>query len=151
MADYLNVIYDKKIRPINTYPGKLIDYLINRYKLEKGLKLLEPGLGRGEFLMEFKKRGMECYGVDISSFAGSNLKDINIQTGVDFDKDKLPYEDNFFDIIYSKSLMEHLSNPENFQEITGFFGEICSGNVCHSGYYKSGIPNVNLWPFLENQ
>ncbi len=114
MADYLNVVCDKKIRPINTYPGKLIDYLINRYKLEKGLKLLEPGLGRGEFLLEFKKRGMECYGVDISSFAGSNLKDINIQTGVDFDKDKLPYEDNFFDIIYSKSLMEHISNPENF-------------------------------------
>ena len=58
---------------------------------------------------------MECYGIYISSFAGSNLKGINIKTG-DFDKDKLPYEDNFFDIIYSKSLMEHLSNPENFLE-----------------------------------
>ena len=56
MADYLNVVYDKKIRPINKYPGKLIDYLINRYKLKKGLKLLEPGLGRGEFLLEFKKK-----------------------------------------------------------------------------------------------
>jgi ubiquinone/menaquinone biosynthesis C-methylase UbiE len=114
MADYLNVVYDKKIKPITKYPGKLIDYLINRYNLKNGSKLLEPGFGRGEFLLEFKKKGMKCYGVDISSFAGSNLKGINIKTGVDFDKDKLPYEDNFFDIIYSKSLMEHLSNPENF-------------------------------------
>ena len=64
--------------------------------------------------MEFKKRGMECYGIDISSFAGKDLNLIEVETGIDFNKDILPYKDNFFDIIYSKSLMEHLEKPEHF-------------------------------------
>ncbi|MAC42123.1 MAG: methyltransferase [Pelagibacterales bacterium] len=114
MADYLNIIYNKNTRPINEYPGKLINHLINKYQLKKGSKLLEPGVGRGEFLMEFQKRGIECYGVDISSFAGMDFKNIEVKTGIDIDNDVLPYQDNFFDIIYSKSFMEHLVNPEHF-------------------------------------
>ena len=74
-------------------------------------------------MLEFKKRGMECYEVDISSFAGSNLKGINIKTGVDFDKDKLPYEDNF-DIIYSKSLMEHYQILKLFRGGSDFLNQV---------------------------
>ena len=32
----------------------------------------------------------------------------------DIDKDKLPFENNFFDAIYSKSLIEHINNHQLF-------------------------------------
>lgn len=114
MSNYLDVIYNKEERPLNSYPSKLIDYLIKNYDLKIGAKLLEPGVGRGEFLNEFKKRGFDCYGCDLSHQAGIEAEEIEIKTGINFNKDKLPYTDNYFDIIYTKSLMEHLENPEYF-------------------------------------
>ena len=32
----------------------------------------------------------------------------------DISKERLPFEDNFFDAIYTKSLIEHISNHEFF-------------------------------------
>lgn len=114
MADYLKVIYDTKSHPKTTYPQKLISHLFNSFNMSKGEKLLEPGCGRGEFLAEFKKLGLECHGLDLSKEAGSMCKDISIKTGINLEKDKWPYPDNYFDVIYNKSLLEHMWNPDKF-------------------------------------
>lgn len=37
-----------------------------------------------------------------------------IKKKIDLENDKWPYPDNYFDIIYNKSLMEHLRNPDKF-------------------------------------
>lgn len=114
MADYLKVIYDTKSHPKTTYPQKLISYLFNSFNMSKGEKLLEPGCGRGEFLAEFKKLGLECHGLDLSKEAGSMCKDISIKTDINLEEDKWPYPDNYFDVIYNKSLLEHMWNPDKF-------------------------------------
>jgi SAM-dependent methyltransferase len=113
MADYLNVVYDEKSHPKNSYPDKLVGYLFKTYGLCAGQRILEPGCGRGEFLDSFRKLGMECHGIDLSPQAGSLLEDIKVKQA-DLEKDRLPYEDNFFDVVYNKSLMEHLWNPDEF-------------------------------------
>jgi len=64
MADYLNIIYDQKSHPKTSYPEKLVKYLFNSFKMEKGQIFLEPGCGRGEFLNEFNKLGLKCHGID---------------------------------------------------------------------------------------
>ena len=109
--NYLETIYSKESRPLTNYPKKLINYLIRRLDLEKDQKILELGCGRGEFLNEFKLGGLDAYGVDISDYCKKFFPSLNFKQ-VDLAKEKLPYEDNFFDVIFSKSLIEHFYYPE---------------------------------------
>jgi SAM-dependent methyltransferase len=41
-------------------------------------------------------------------------KKVDVIKGFDLENDKWPYPDNFFDIIYNKSLLEHLNKPDKF-------------------------------------
>ena len=53
----VSTIYDIKKKPLTTdYPKNLIDYLCKRFDISEKQKLLEPGLGRGEFLYQFSKK-----------------------------------------------------------------------------------------------
>ena len=113
MADYLEIIYDEKSHPLNTYPSKLIKYLFGSYGMSKGQKILEPGCGRGEFLDAYRRLGLECYGLDLSPSAGGFLEGIEVKQA-NIEKEALPYDDNYFDIVYSKSLMEHLHHPDKY-------------------------------------
>ena len=115
--DYARVVYNKKDRPITSYPSKLIKYLIQKFKLEKESKLLELGPGRGEFLNEFHKNGFQVFAVDISDYVlelcpNAKFKKANLEN------EKIPFEDNYFDIVYTKSFVEHFYHPEKiFEEI----------------------------------
>jgi SAM-dependent methyltransferase len=113
MADYLDIIYDEKSHPLNTYPSKLIKYLFDQYGMRKGQKILEPGCGRGEFLDAYRRLGLKCYGLDLSPCAGGFLEGIEVKQA-NIENEPLPYQDNYFDIIYSKSLMEHLHHPDKY-------------------------------------
>lgn len=107
---YLKIVYSRKREPKTDYPSELIGYLIKRFRLKKGDKLLELGAGNGDFLEEYYKRGLKCYGVDkeISPLVGKQFK----IKKVDITKGKLPYPDNFFDIVYHKSVLEHFYRDE---------------------------------------
>lgn len=114
MKDYVDVVYNDKNRPISSYPDKLAKYLFDKYNFKKGQTIIEPGCGRGEFLYGFHKLGLLCTGIDLSLKGSSITKEINFIGGVNVEKDKWPFQDNSVDIIYSKSLIEHLYNPELF-------------------------------------
>lgn len=113
MSDYLNIVYDEKSRPYTNYPEKLMYYLFNAFEMKDGMKLLEPGCGRGEHLRLFKELGLDVYGLDLSPEAPSLAKDLNISV-CDLELESLPYPDNHFDVIYSKSFLEHLREPSTF-------------------------------------
>jgi SAM-dependent methyltransferase len=114
VADYLKVVYDTKSHPQTSYPGKLCSFLFHTFQMKKGQTFLETGCGRGEFLEEFKKLGLECKGIDLSEYSGSMCPDVEVKKKVDLENDIWPFPDNYFDIIYNKSLMEHLRNPDKF-------------------------------------
>ena len=108
---YLEIVYSEKNVPFSIYPQKLIRHLCERFKLKQDQKLLELGCGRGEFLNEFKKNKLDVYGVDISDYCTTLYPDLKCSI-VNLEKDNLPFEDDYFDIIYSKSFIEHVYNPE---------------------------------------
>lgn len=110
-SNYLETIYNENSAPFTDYPKKLISYLFNRFKMNKNQKLLELGCGRGEFLNEFVKCGLEVHGVDISEYSRKFFSELNFKK-VDIQNEKLPYQDNYFDFIYSKSFIEHFYYPE---------------------------------------
>ena len=113
MPDYLEVVYSSENTPKTDYPDKLATYLFKNFEMEIGQKLLEPGCGRGEFLNGFRKMGLDVYGCDLSHQAGEDVKGVEISQ-VDIENNTLPYNDDYFDVVYSKSLLEHLWKPEHY-------------------------------------
>tara|TARA_B100000780_G_scaffold277416_1_gene248081 strand:+ start:1234 stop:1941 length:708 start_codon:yes stop_codon:yes gene_type:complete len=109
--DYINVIYDEKNKPLTEYPYKLTNYLFNKYEITKGAKLLDVGCGRGEFLNGFIDMGVSGYGVDQTDAAKSYCPDAEISQA-DIENYGLPYLDDTFDVIFSKSVVEHFHNPD---------------------------------------
>ena len=108
---YIDVVYGSNKKPFTAYPEKLIKLLKKKYSLEKKSKILEMGCGRGEFLNEFTKLGMNGFGIDLSNFAKDYCDNAEIKV-VDISKDPVPYPDNSFDIVFSKSFIEHFYYPE---------------------------------------
>ena len=113
MKNYLSTFYDFKKKPISNYQDKFVDYNINRFNLSNK-KLLEIGCGRGDFINKFSQKNIECYATDILQEA-KNLLDKSVKFRQnDIGKEKLPFDDNFFDAIYTKSLVEHIDNHSFF-------------------------------------
>ncbi len=113
MADYLKVVYDEAKCPYTDYPGKLCAYLFQSFNMRAGMKLLEPGCGRGEFLQHYKELGLDVYGIDISPDAPSYQRDIPVCV-CDVENENIPFPDDMFNVIYSKSFLEHLRYPERY-------------------------------------
>ncbi|HEY9584309.1 MAG TPA: DUF4910 domain-containing protein [Candidatus Paceibacterota bacterium] len=63
-------------------------------------KLLDLGCGDGSFVKYCKSRGIEATGIDINN-------------GVNFERDRLPYKDNSFDIVFMYAVIEHITDPSN--------------------------------------
>ena len=113
MSDYLQVVYNRELRPYTEYPQKLIQHLFNAFQMEEGMKILEPGCGRGEHLRIFQDLGLKVYGLDLSPEAPKLAGNLNISV-CNLESEKLPFPDNFFDVVYSKSFLEHLKEPHIF-------------------------------------
>lgn len=110
---YLRVIYSEKRRPYTSYPSKLCKHIAENYFKPTYKTLLDVGCGRGEHLREFQKLGYQVKGVDLLKEAKELSKDMEIEI-VDIEKEPLPYGDSSIDVVFNKSLIEHLNNPENF-------------------------------------
>ena len=109
---YISTIYNESHRPITNYPIQLCNFLSKKYNFHPNSNVLEIGCGRGDFLLAFKKLGFRVSGTDISQESRNILESENIQV-CDIENEKLPFENNQFDVVFNKSLIEHLYNPEN--------------------------------------
>ena len=110
--NYLATVYDEESHPYTKYPSQLCKYLFNRFNMERGQKLVDIGCGRGDFLCNFKKLGLNASGVDLEYSPSDFLKDIDVRY-VDIERDSIPFDDETFDVVFSKSVIEHMNDPEN--------------------------------------
>jgi SAM-dependent methyltransferase len=113
MTSYTEIIYPSDEG--NPYPKKLSNYLYERFfnANTTGKKMLEVGCCTGRFLKHFSDKGLDCYGIDIRAEKQDFAFDFR---ACDLEKDAIPYPDNHFDFIYSKSVIEHVKNTDNFLE-----------------------------------
>lgn len=109
--DYVEVVYDEIARPLTGYPQQLAHYLFHRYNMKKGERFLEVGCGRGEFIKGFISLGVEGHAID-QSLASRRYCPEAIFKSSDIENDGIPFEDDYFDIVYSKSVIEHFHYPE---------------------------------------
>ena len=107
MRNYVEVAYQVGEKPFGEYPLQLAKHLIDKYTLKEGMKILDNGCGRGEFLHAFSTLGMQVEGCDISSYCQqAKIADLN--------KEKLPFPDEYFDVVFTKSVIEHISDTEHY-------------------------------------
>ena len=79
------------------------------FSLKKGMRILDFGCGEGEMVRAFTSLGYDAYGIDIidcPSLDPAHFRKIG------FDPYVLPYEDDYFDFIFSSSVFEHVQNTE---------------------------------------
>jgi len=114
--DYLDVTYDENEKPRTDFPFNLAKYLVDRFHLENS-KILDVGCGRCEVLDAFNKLGLDISGVDASErirgFAPKSVSKLEI---LDFSKENFPFDDNEFDVIFTKSVIEHVSDPTHLMK-----------------------------------
>jgi SAM-dependent methyltransferase len=105
--NYLDVRYSEAARPYTEYPAQLTRYLSDRYLSHlRGSKLLDLGCGRGEFLHGFSRQGFEVAGVDRAR--PSEPKFCEPVTVCDYEQSALPFENERFSALFSKSVFEHV-------------------------------------------
>jgi SAM-dependent methyltransferase len=123
MKNYINITYKNK--PKTEYPSQLIKWLfkhngkglLSGYTFSSYSRVLDLGSGRGDHLLAFCEHGFLAEGFDQCKPTDEIInKKYKITIG-NLEK-KLPYESNTFDIIFCKSVIEHLYYPEKvFQEV----------------------------------
>lgn len=82
-----------------------------------GKRLLEVGCGMGTDLLQFARGGAECTGVDLTprSVEISSLHFGLYGMRADFvlaDGERLPFEDESFDVVYSNGVLHHTPDTE---------------------------------------
>ncbi|HSV43560.1 MAG TPA: methyltransferase domain-containing protein [Candidatus Bathyarchaeia archaeon] len=117
MGNYLETIYFRNEYGEDAYPQKLCNYIAEHYFSAAGpcagKTVLDIGSGKGNHLVGFSRKGMKAFGLDKRPECVEALKEFDIRS-CDIERDRFPYENNFFDCIYSKSVLEHVTNTDNF-------------------------------------
>ena len=108
--DYLSVVYNRDQRPKTAYVRKHVEILVSNFNLSLSDSLLEIGCGNCNILNEFSAFDLSVKGVDLSVLSGSEYPYIEVVIG-DIEKSPLPFPSSSFDVIFSKSVVEHLSDP----------------------------------------
>ena len=127
---YYSEAYEYEPLPRQSYA-----HFLNLLGATEGKKILDIACGTGILLEEAERRGLECYGVDISTRAiqvartrtRANLKCANVDNGLD-------YPEGFFDYVTCLGSLEHFQNqPKVIQEIY----RVAKGEACICIY----VPN----------
>ena len=84
---------------------KVVDFIKNKVK---SIKIIDLGCGRGQVVENLKKLGFKNI-----YYCDTNNKYLKDTKYVDLNK-KFPYKDNFFDVVISTEVVEHLENKYNF-------------------------------------
>ena len=101
-STYLKLKYSERRAPVTGYPDRLVAHLTD-IAFERPGRLLDLGCGRGDFLEAFRRAGFETVGADIN--------DDRHPDAVFADLDEpLSFADNEFDFVFSKSVVEHLTD-----------------------------------------
>ena len=98
---------------------KVAKLMIDHYGLKAGDKILDIGCGKGFLLYDFTKilPGIEIYGIDVSKYALENSKEEIKDKLIYGNATSLPYEDNYFDFVFSLNTFHNLECYDLFDAL----------------------------------
>lgn len=98
---------------------KVAKLMIDHYGLKAGDKILDIGCGKGFLLYDFTKilPGIEIYGIDVSKYALEYSKEEIKDKLIYGNATSLPYEDNYFDFVFSLNTFHNLECYDLFDAL----------------------------------
>ncbi len=143
-----NLSLDKYIRDTLSLERAENEIVLMRKKVPfdiRNKKLLEIGSGFGAFIINSMiQHSTLSYGVEPESVCYETSRDLLTACGIspgiikNACGENLPYEDNFFDLVYSSNVIEHVQDPE------AVFSEALRV-LRPGGYIFFVIPNYGSW------
>jgi SAM-dependent methyltransferase len=113
MSNYADLIYPEDSK--NPYPQKLANYIHQRFMSHNagsGAKILDVGCCTGKALRYLRNcdSTLDLYGIDVRD---ESPEDVEFKT-CNLEYESIPFDDNTFDFVYSKSVLEHVFNTDNY-------------------------------------
>ena len=115
MSSYADLIYPEDSK--NPYPQKLASYIYDRFMKERceqepDAKILDIGCCTGKALRLLKNcnNGLDLYGIDVRD---EEPEDVEFKK-CNLENESIPFDDNTFEFVYSKSVLEHVFNTDNY-------------------------------------
>ncbi|HEY3375054.1 MAG TPA: class I SAM-dependent methyltransferase [Candidatus Aquicultor sp.] len=99
------------------YTAEPMIHAVAQFTRHHGKKVLEIGVGAGTDHLQWARAGAECYGVDLTDAAIQTTRDRLALYGLHsqlqrVDAERLPFDDDTFDIVYSWGVIHHSEKPE---------------------------------------
>lgn len=119
MSTYIETHYLRDEFAETDYPQKLCDHIVARFIAPhfggavEGRTMLDIGSGKGNHLVGFGRRGLTVTGLDKLPDRHEMLAQFEIRP-CDLERDRFPFDDDAFDVVFSKSVIEHVWNTDNF-------------------------------------
>lgn len=118
MTNYLDIHYSKNEYAETSYPQKLCEFIVNRHIKPRlgaieGASILDVGSGKGNHLVGFGRCGLKPLGLDKRRECVEALEKFDVRE-CDLERDRFPYDSSSLDIVFSKSVIEHIANSDNF-------------------------------------
>lgn len=126
--------------------AKVARAMIDYYGLKPGDRILDIGCGKGFLLYDFTQElpGLEVYGLDISRYAIENSKtEIRDRLQVGHAR-KLPFSDNYFDLVVSINTLHNLYNYELFDALKEIERVGKTNKYICVESYRNEVEKVNL-------
>ena len=76
-------------------------------------KVLEIGAGSGWQARELERKGYEVHAIDLGS---SDYKQHQVWPVVDYDGHHIPFDNDYFDVVFSSNTLEHIPHIREFQK-----------------------------------
>lgn len=109
---YSKVYYSRQSKIEKTYASLLRDRRVCMLmKIKKRGRILDVGCGDGSFLLCFKKRGWEVYGLDTSETAYKLAKEKLTDNIVNNELENCHFPNRYFDVVTLNHVIEHILNP----------------------------------------
>ena len=121
--------------------------------VQAGFRVLDIGCGTGDMLRAFNEIGFKVKGTDISPSCEEFCDGLPF-VAIDILENDLPYEDKAFDFIFSKSVIEHLSEPNRlFKEShrvlkNGGVSVIMCPSWIHNNWGPFYVDHTHVSPYL---
>ena len=100
------------------------EYLMPYFQKEPFLRVLDVGCGIGRGTSKLKKMGYEAYGVDLPNLSPYwNTYGNDPGTFICGDVSRLPFSDNYFDIVTSLGVIEHIGTTDGHDTLASNYEE----------------------------
>lgn len=115
--NYENRQYLKMLEDLNPNFYKKYINFIKKIIKNKDDRFMDIGCGNGNVLVPLVADGYKnVYGCEISKLFIDSAKKRGLKNIFWYDGKRIPFEDNYFDVIGSFGVLEHTENPINFLE-----------------------------------